>query len=165
MAAPKLSRITPCLWFDDEAEPAARHYVSIFPDSSIGAIAHYGHAGFEIHGRKPGSVMTVEFRLAGQSFTALNGGPQFKFSEAISFQVMCESQAEIDRYWARLTDGGSEGPCGWLRDRFGLSWQIVPTVIPVALTDPDVVKRDRVMAAVMQMKKIDLAAVERAYRG
>lgn len=165
MTTPKLSTITPCLWFDGQGEEAARHYVSIFPASSIDAIAYYGDVGVEIHGRRPGSVMTVAFRLAGQSFTALNGGPQFKFTEAVSLQVLCDTQAEIDRYWARLSDGGSEGPCGWLKDRYGLSWQIVPSVIPTLMIDADAGRRDRVMAAVMQMRKLDLAAIERAARG
>jgi predicted 3-demethylubiquinone-9 3-methyltransferase (glyoxalase superfamily) len=148
------SKITPCLWFDSQAEDAARHYVTIFPDSRI-----------EIHGRAAGSVMTVAFRLCGQSFTALNGGPLFKFSEAISLQIDCGSQAEIDHYWSQLGEGGEEGPCGWLKDRFGLSWQVVPSRMAAMLADPDPRKGERVMKAFLPMKKLDLATLERAYAG
>jgi predicted 3-demethylubiquinone-9 3-methyltransferase (glyoxalase superfamily) len=160
-----LSKITPCLWFDSQAEDAVRHYVSIFPDSGIDAISRYGEEGFAVHGRPAGSVMTVAFRLCGQSFTGLNGGPLFNFSEAISFQIDCESQAEIDHYWNRLTAGGEEGPCGWLKDRFGLSWQVVPTRMAAMMTDPDPRKSERVMAAFLPMKKLDLATLERAFAG
>ena len=121
-----MQTITPCLWFDTESEEAARHYTSIFPNSKIVDTTYYGEAG----PRPAGTVLTVEFELDGQSFTALNGGPQFKFSEAISFQISCESQDEVDSYWSKLTEGGEEGPCGWLKDRFGVSWQVVPTALP-----------------------------------
>jgi predicted 3-demethylubiquinone-9 3-methyltransferase (glyoxalase superfamily) len=157
-----MQKIAPCLWFDREAEDAARLYVSIFPDSGIDAVSRYGKEGFEIHGKPEGTAMTVSFHLAGQSFTALNGGPQYRFSEAVSFQVSCETQAEVDHYWSRLGEGGEEGPCGWLKDRFGLSWQIVPTALPRLLGDPDAAKRERVTRAFMGMKKLDIAALERA---
>jgi predicted 3-demethylubiquinone-9 3-methyltransferase (glyoxalase superfamily) len=160
-----LSKIAPCLWFDSQAEDAAALYTSIFPDSGIDQIARYGKEGFEHHGRPAGSVMIVAFHIAGQKFTALNGGPLFKFSEAISFQISCDTQEEIDRYWSKLSDGGEEGPCGWLKDRFGLSWQVVPSALDTMMTDPDRAKVGRVTNAFMQMKKLDLAAIERAYRG
>lgn len=155
--------ITPCLWFDSEAEDAAKFYVSVFENSKIGTVNRYGDEGREIHGKKPGSVMVVEFEINGQKFTALNGGPQFKFDEAVSFQVQCETQKEIDYFWSRLAEGGQEGPCGWLKDRFGLSWQVFPAVLPRMLSDPDRNKADRVMKAFLQMKKFDIAALERAY--
>jgi predicted 3-demethylubiquinone-9 3-methyltransferase (glyoxalase superfamily) len=158
-----LSKIAPCLWFDSQAEDAAKLYTSIFPDSAIDEISRYGKEGFEQHGRPEGSVMTVAFRIAGQRFTALNGGPLFKFSEAVSFQIYCDTQAEIDHYWSKLSDGGEEGPCGWLKDRFGLSWQVVPSILPAMMTDPDRAKVGRVTNAFMQMKKLDLAAIERAF--
>src|SRR5215475_12721500 len=120
------NKITPCLWFDNEAEAAANFYVSVFDNGRIKHVSRYGKAGQEVHGREPGSVMVVAFEIDGQSFTALNGGPHFKFNEAVSFQVMCDTQAEIDRFWSKLAEGGQEGPCGWLKDKFGLSWQIVP---------------------------------------
>ena len=161
----KLSKIAPCLWFDSQAEDAADLYVSIFPDSAIDAVSRYGREGFEVHGRPAGSVMAVSFRLCGQSFTALNGGPLFTFSEAISFQISCATQKEIDHYWKKLSDGGQEGPCGWLKDKFGLSWQVVPAALPAMMTDPDSSKGERVMKAFMPMKKLDLAVLERAYRG
>jgi predicted 3-demethylubiquinone-9 3-methyltransferase (glyoxalase superfamily) len=159
--------ITPCLWFDDQAEDAARFYTALFPGSKMGRISRYGEAGHEFHGKPPGSVMTVEFELNGQPFTALNGGPMFRFNEAVSFQVYCDSQAELDRYWEELTDGGDPAAqqCGWLKDRFGVSWQIVPSVLPKLLQDPDTQKTQRVMQALLQMQKIDIAALERAYDG
>jgi predicted 3-demethylubiquinone-9 3-methyltransferase (glyoxalase superfamily) len=160
-----LSKIAPCLWFDSAAEDAAKHYVSIFPDSGIDRITRYGNEGFEVHHRPAGSVMTVAFHLAGQSFTALNGGPLFQFSEAISLQVFCDTQAEIDHYWRRLGEGGEEGPCGWLKDRFGLSWQVVPSVMEAMMSDPDSRRSERVMKAFLGMKKLDLAAIERAFSG
>src|SRR3954470_4874867 len=129
------SKIVPCLWFDDQAEQAAKFYTSIFKDSKIHKTSHYTEAGREAHGRPPGSVMTVEFELAGQRFTALNGGPIFKFTEAISFQVMCDNQDEVDYFWSKLSQGGEEGPCGWLKDRFGLSWQIAPTIMGELFAD------------------------------
>src|SRR5437660_2074085 len=129
------TKIVPCLWFDNQAEAAAKFYTSIFKASKITKTTHYTEAGREVHGRPPGSVMTVGFELAGQSFTALNGGPAFKFSEAISFQVNCENQDEIDHFWSKLSEGGQEGPCGWLKDKFGLSWQIVPSIMPDLVAD------------------------------
>ena len=163
----KLSKIIPCLWFDGQAEEAARLYVSLFdPDQSgIDAITRYCKIGFELHGQPEGSVQTVAFRLAGQSFTALNGGPLFKFSEATSFQVMCDTQAEIDRLWSSLTDGGSESHCGWLKDRFGLSWQIVPSILPTYMTQGDPERIALVAQAFLPMRKLDIATIERAYRG
>jgi predicted 3-demethylubiquinone-9 3-methyltransferase (glyoxalase superfamily) len=160
-------RIAPCLWFDDQAEEAARFYTSIFSNSRIGTIARYGEAGHEIHGRPPGSVMTVSFELDGQPFTALNGGPVFKFNEAISFQVMCETQEEVDDYWEKLSAGGDEKAqqCGWLKDRFGVSWQVVPEVVTQLVSDPDSEKSQRAMQALLQMKKLDIAELERAYTG
>lgn len=167
MTRPRIAarKITPCLSFDAEAEEAARFYVSVFEDSRLGRISRYGKEGQEIHGKEPGSVLTVEFEIAGQGFTALNGGPNFHFDEAVSFQVHCETQDEIDYFWARLSEGGEEGPCGWLKDRYGLSWQIVPTVLPALLTDPDPAKSDRVMRALLQMKKLDIGALQRARGG
>ena len=159
-------KIWPCLWFDGNGEEAARFYVSIFPDSRILDIGYYGKSGEDVHGQKPGSVMTVTFVLDGQHFMALNGGPQFKFNESLSFQVFCDTQAEIDRYWKALTaGGGQEGPCGWLKDKFGLSWQIVPSIIPSMIASRDQSKTDRAMGAVMQMKKLDIARLEAAYEG
>lgn len=158
-------KITPCLWFDTQAEEAAKFYVSIFENARIRRIARYPDAGQEIHGREAGSVMTVEFELEGQTFVALNGGPQFTFDEAVSFQVHCETQAEIDHFWDALTAGGQEGPCGWLKDRFGLSWQVVPAALPRMLMDADAAKAQRVTEAFLQMKKFDIAALERAYAG
>jgi predicted 3-demethylubiquinone-9 3-methyltransferase (glyoxalase superfamily) len=159
-------KITPCLWFDDQAEEAAKFYCSVFKNSKIGRISRFPSAGQEIHHKPAGSVMTVEFELDGQPFVALNGGPQFKFDEAVSFQVFCDTQADVDYYWSKLTaGGGQEGPCGWLKDKFGLSWQVVPTAIPKMMTDPDTAKSARVMNAFMTMKKLDIAAIERAYQG
>lgn len=158
-------KIVPCLWFDSDGEEAARFYVSVFPDSRIGRIGHYVEAGKDVHGKEPGSVVTVEFEIAGLKFLALNGGPHFKFDEAISFQIHCEDQEEVDYYWKTLTEGGSEGSCGWLKDRFGLSWQVVPTVLPEMLLDPDKTKVGRVFDAFMAMNKFDIAALERAYAG
>jgi predicted 3-demethylubiquinone-9 3-methyltransferase (glyoxalase superfamily) len=162
-----LTKINPCLWFDSEAEEAANFYVSIFDDARIVRVARYSGAGVEVHHRQPGSVMTVEFVLEGQSFTALNGGPIFKFNEAVSLMIMCETQAEIDRYWSALTKGGDPKAqqCGWLKDRFGLSWQVVPRILPDLLGDHESKKTERAMAAMMEMKKFDIAALERAYRG
>ena len=153
-----MSRITPCLWFDTQGEEAAAFYTSIFQNSRIVHVARYGEAG----PRPAGSVMTVSFELDGQKFLALNGGPQFTFSEAVSFQVDCRSQEEVDEYWARLGDGGEEGPCGWLKDRYGVSWQVVPTRLPELLGDPDAETSQRVMRAMLEMKKIDIATLEQA---
>ena len=153
-----MREITPCLWFDTEGEEAAKFYTSVFPRSRITDVARYGSAG----PRPEGTVMTVSFELDGQKFVALNGGPQFTFSEAVSFQVMCESQDEVDTYWSTLSEGGEEGPCGWLKDKFGLSWQIVPIRLPELLEDPDREVSQRVMAAMLEMGKIDVEALERA---
>jgi predicted 3-demethylubiquinone-9 3-methyltransferase (glyoxalase superfamily) len=155
-------RLTPCLWFDTQAEEAANFYTSIFANSRIKEISRYGKAGQDVHGKAPGSVMMVAFELEGQTFTALNGGPQFKFSEAISFQVMCDSQDEIDHFWEKLSDGGREGPCGWLKDRYGLSWQIVPAALPQLIAQSGGAALDRVMTAVMKMKKFDIEALKQA---
>lgn len=157
--------ITPCLWFDTQAEDAARFYCSVFKNAKIGKISRFPNAGQDIHHKPAGSVMTVEFEIDGQPFVALNGGPQFKFDEAVSFQIYCETQTDIDYYWERLTAGGAEGPCGWLKDKFGLSWQVVPAAIPRMMTDPDTEKSARVMNAFMKMKKLDIATIERAYVG
>lgn len=155
-------KIVPCLWFDTKAEDAAKFYVGIFKNSRIGRVSRFPDAGKEIHGKDAGTVMTVEFELEGQSFTALNGGPQFTFDEAISFQVMCNTQDEIDNYWSKLTaDGGEQSPCGWLKDKFKLSWQIVPAIVPELMAGgPD--KAARVMNAFMQMKKLDIETLKRA---
>jgi predicted 3-demethylubiquinone-9 3-methyltransferase (glyoxalase superfamily) len=158
--------ITPCLWFDSQAEEAARFYCTIFPNSKITAISRYPEAGQQIHKKPAGSVMLVAFELDGRPFTALNGGPNFRFNEAVSFQIMCATQAELDRYWEKLTGhGGQEGSCGWLKDKFGLSWQLVPDAIPRMMSDPDTAKSARVMNALMKMKKLDIAAIERAFAG
>jgi predicted 3-demethylubiquinone-9 3-methyltransferase (glyoxalase superfamily) len=156
-----MPKTTPCLWFDNQGEEAAEFYTSIFPNSKILEVARYGPAGPGPEGSE-GSVMTVRFMLDGQDFVALNGGPEFTFSEAVSFQVECGSQEEVDEYWTRLSDGGSEGPCGWLKDRFGLSWQIVPTALPALLSDPDPGRAQRAMQAMLKMKKIDIAELRRA---
>jgi predicted 3-demethylubiquinone-9 3-methyltransferase (glyoxalase superfamily) len=160
-------RIVPCLWFDSQAEEAARFYVGIFKNSRVGAISRYTEAGQDVHGRRAGEVMTVAFDLDGQSFTALNGGPPFTFNEAVSFEVMCESQREIDDYWEKLSAGGDPAAqqCGWLKDKFGVSWQIVPRALADMVADPDSAKTSRVMAALLQMKKLEIKALERAYRG
>ncbi len=158
---PGKQKITTFLWFDSQAEEAARHYTSIFKNSKILNVARYGEAG---PGPK-GSVMTVSFQLEGQEFIALNGGPQFKFTEAISLVVNCETQKEVDEYWSKLTAGGGESQCGWLKDKYGLSWQIVPTALTRMLQDKDPEKSKRVMQAMLQMKKIDIARLEQAYRG
>jgi predicted 3-demethylubiquinone-9 3-methyltransferase (glyoxalase superfamily) len=157
-----MQKITPCLWFDSEAEEAAKLYTSIFKNSKIGRISRYGEAGKEIHGREAGSVMTVEFELNGQKFLALNGGPIFKFNEAVSFTVNCESQEEVDYYWEKLSEGGEEGPCGWLKDKYGLSWQIVPAVLGELMSGSDREKSERVMGAMLQMKKLDIEKLESA---
>jgi predicted 3-demethylubiquinone-9 3-methyltransferase (glyoxalase superfamily) len=164
---PTINKIVPCLWFDSQGEEAAKFYVSIFPNSRITRTSHYGKEGTEIHGRKPGSVMTVSFELDGQPFTALNGGPHFKFNEAISLQVMCESQEELDKFWSKLSAGGDEKAqqCGWLKDRFGLSWQIVPTVLSKLVEDPDQTKADRTFKAMLKMKKLDIAQLTQAHAG
>ena len=159
--------IVPCLWFDSQAEEAARYYTSIFKNSKIGTISRYGEAGKEVHKRPAGSVMTVEFELNGHPFTALNGGPVFKFNEAVSFQIMCRTQEEIDHYWNKLGAGGDKQAqqCGWVKDKYGLSWQVVPTVLAEMMADPDREKAGRVMEAMLQMKKLDIAELERAFEG
>jgi predicted 3-demethylubiquinone-9 3-methyltransferase (glyoxalase superfamily) len=159
------SKINPCLWFDTEAEEAAKFYCSIFKNSHMGKVSRYADEGQEIHGKPAGSVMAVEFELDGQKFAALNGGPQFKFDEAISFQINCEDQEEVDYYWSRLTEGGAEVACGWLKDRFGLSWQVVPKAHYAMLSDRDQEKVKRVTKAFLQMKKFDIAELQRAYAG
>lgn len=157
--------IIPCLWFDHQAEEAARFYTSVFRNSRIGRISRYGKEGYEIHGQREGTVLTVEFEINGQTFTAMNGGPLFKFNEAISFQVHCDTQDEVDHYWEKLSEGGDEKAqqCGWLKDRYGVSWQIVPTVLITMLLDNDAGKSDRVMKALLQMKKLDIAGLRQAY--
>jgi len=157
-----VQKITPCLWFDTEAEAAANHYVSIFKNSKIVKIGRYGKEGKEVHRKEAGSVMAVEFEIEGQKFVALNGGPQFKFDEAISFQISCETQAEIDYFWSKLTDGGKEVQCGWLKDKFGLSWQVVPKMLTELLGHSNPDKAGRVMKAMLQMKKFDIAALQKA---
>ena len=154
--------IQPCLWFDTEAEAAAKHYVSIFPNAKLGKISRYGKEGKEIHGKEAGSVMTVAFEIEGLKFLALNGGPLFKFTEAISFQILCDTQADVDYFWSKLADGGSEGQCGWLKDKFGLSWQVVPTALPQWLQHPNAEKAQRAMRAMLKMGKLDIAALETA---
>ncbi len=163
----KLQKIAPCLWFDDQAEEAAKFYTVIFGNSKITTISQYGEAGREFHGKTPGTVMTVAFELEGQAFTALNGGPVFKFNEAISFQISCESQEEVDHYWQKLSEGGDEAAqqCGWLKDKYGVSWQVVPTALIEMMNDPDFAKSQRVTAAMLQMKKLDIAGLRRAYVG
>ncbi len=158
-----MQKINPCLWFDDKAEEAAKFYVSIFKNSKLGNITRYGEAGAEVSGRPKGSVMTTTFEIDGQEFVALNGGPHFKFSEAISFMVKCETQKEIDEMWERLSQGGKEGQCGWLKDKYGLSWQIVSPVWDEMLRDKDVKKSERVMKAILQMSKPDIKTLKQAY--
>ncbi len=156
-----MENITPCLWFDTEAEEAAAFYTSIFPNSRILDVAHFGEAG----PRPEGLVMTVDFELDGRAFLALNGGPDLTFNEAISFQVHCRTQDEVDELWARLSEGGAEGPCGWLKDRYGVSWQIIPTRLTELVADPDPQRSQRAMRAMLGMKKIDVAALEEAAAG
>ncbi|WP_256081811.1 VOC family protein [Massilia sp. YIM B04103] len=160
-------KIQPCLWFDDQAEQAARYYTGIFPSSSISSISLYTEAGQEIHGRPPGSVMVVAFELAGCRFTALNGGPVFTFNEALSLIINCDNQDEIDYYWHHLGEGGDPAAqqCGWLKDKYGLSWQIVPTVIADMMRDTESGKAQRVMTTLLKMRKIDFAELQKAYRG
>ncbi|MDB5926225.1 MAG: 3-demethylubiquinone-9 3-methyltransferase [Betaproteobacteria bacterium] len=160
-------KISPCLWFDNQAEQAANFYISIFKNSKIIQILRYGEVGQEVHGRPPGSVMTVAFELDGQMFTGLNGGPIFKFNEAVSFQVYCDTQKEVDHYWDKLSAGGDEKAqqCGWLKDKYGLSWQVVPRVLIDMVTDSDAQKSQRVFGAMLQMKKIDIEKLNKAYAG
>jgi len=159
-----IQKITPCLWFDDHAEEAVKTYTSIFKDSRMGRVTRYEEESAKVSGRPAGTVMTVEFQLEGQDFVALNGGPIFTFNEAISFQVSCKTQEEVDHYWDALSDGGDREAqqCGWLKDKYGVSWQIVPTALVEMLQDPDPGKRSRVMKAMLQMKKIDIQALKQA---
>ena len=157
-----MQKITPFLWFSDNAEEAVRVYVSIFKNSKIGKIARYDEAGEKVAGRPAGSVMTVEFQLEGEDFVALNGGPMFKFTEAISFVVNCETQEEVDYYWRKLSTGGKEVQCGWLKDKFDLSWQIVPTILPELLSDKDAAKSQRVTQAMLEMVKLDIKKLKQA---
>jgi predicted 3-demethylubiquinone-9 3-methyltransferase (glyoxalase superfamily) len=161
-----MQTITPCLWFDSNAEEAVKFYTSIFRKSKIRKIARYTEEGYEIHGRPAGTVMTIEFELNGQTFTALNGGPVFKFNEAISFQVNCKSQGELDYYWEKLSKGGDEKAqqCGWLKDKYGLSWQIVPAVLGEMVQGKDTERSSRVMKALLQMKKLDIKTLKQAYK-
>jgi len=167
MTMPSIQKITPCLWFDHEAEEAAKFYSAIFKNSKIVSMSRYGEAGQEVHGKPAGTVMVVAFELDGQAFTALNGGPMFKFNEAISFQVHCETQAEVDYYWEKLSVGGdaTAQQCGWLKDQYGVSWQVVPTVLIEMLSDPNAEKSGRAMKAMLHMKKLDIAELKRAYEG
>lgn len=153
-----MDKITPCLWFDRQAEEAAQFYTGIFKNSKILEVTRYGEAGYDIHGMPAGTVMTVEFELDGQSFTALNGGPAFNFNEAISFQISCKDQQEVDYYWEKLSEGGDESAqqCGWLKDKYGISWQVVPIALYELLSDPNISRREEVMKAFLQMKKIDI---------
>jgi predicted 3-demethylubiquinone-9 3-methyltransferase (glyoxalase superfamily) len=164
---PSIQRITPCLWFDHQAEQAANLYISLFSNSKITKISRYGEVGQEIHKMKPGTVMTVAFELDGQTVTALNGGPLFKFNEAVSLMINCDSQQEIDHFWTALSaDGDPKAQqCGWLKDKFGLSWQVVPRMLPELLNDPDTQKSARAMKALLSMKKLDIAALKRAAAG
>lgn len=160
-------KILPCLWFDDQAEAAAAFYTSIFPDSRITRVTRYGEAGFEFHGKAPGTAMTVAFELDGQTFTALNGGPVFRFNEAVSLQILCATQAEVDHYWERLGAGGpaEAQQCGWLKDRYGLSWQVVPEVLLELLQADDQAAVQRATEAMLRMKKLDIAELRRAFAG
>ena len=158
-----MQKITPCLWFDDNAEEAAKFYTSVFKNSKIRKISRYGKEGYEIHRKPAGTVLTVEFELNGQAFTALNGGPVFKFNEAVSFQVYCRSQKEIDYYWEKLSDGGAEGQCGWLKDKYGLSWQVVPIDLGKMLQDKNAEKSERVMKALLQMRKLDIKTLRESF--
>lgn len=161
-----MQKISPCLWFDDNAEKAVKFYVSIFKNSKVGNVTRYGKEGYEIHKKKEGSVMTIDFEIEGQKFLALNGGPIFKFNEAISFQIYCDMQKEIDYYWEKLTEGGDKNAqvCGWLKDKFGVSWQVVPIALIKMLQDKDSKKTERVMKAMLQMQKLDIDALTKAYQ-
>ncbi len=158
-----MQKITPCLWFNDQAEEAANFYTSIFKNSKIMEVARYDEAGARASGKPKGTVMTITFQLNGQEFMALNGGPEFKFTEAISFVVNCDTQEEVDEFWDKLTNGGEEVQCGWLKDKYGLSWQIVPIALSEMLGDKDPEKAQRVMQAMLQMKKIDIKGLKQAY--
>jgi predicted 3-demethylubiquinone-9 3-methyltransferase (glyoxalase superfamily) len=161
-----MQKISPCLWFDDKAEEAVNFYVSIFKNSKVGNVTRYGKEGYEIHKKKEGTVMTIDFEIEGQKFLALNGGPIFKFNEAISFQIYCDTQEEIDYYWEKLTEGGDKNAqvCGWLKDKFGVSWQVVPIAMIKMLQDKDSKKTERVMKAMLQMQKLDIDALTKVYQ-
>jgi predicted 3-demethylubiquinone-9 3-methyltransferase (glyoxalase superfamily) len=159
-----MQKITPCLWLDDNAEEAVHFYASIFKNSKVMSVARYGEAGAEVAGKAKGKVMTVKFELEGQELVALNGGPIFKFTEAISFIVNCETQDEVDRLWEKLSEGGEKGQCGWLKDKYGVSWQIVPMILSELLQDQDADKSERVMKAMLQMKKLDIQRLKQAHR-
>jgi predicted 3-demethylubiquinone-9 3-methyltransferase (glyoxalase superfamily) len=158
-----MQKTTPCLWFDHQAEEAANFYVSVFRNSRIGNVARYGDEGAKVSGRPEGTAMTVTFELEGQAFMALNGGPRFKFSPAISFIVNCETQQEVDSFWEKLSEGGEKGQCGWLKDKYGVSWQIAPTALGEIMRDKDPKKSERVMKALLQMSKIDIATLKQAH--
>jgi predicted 3-demethylubiquinone-9 3-methyltransferase (glyoxalase superfamily) len=160
-----IQKIAPCLWFDDQAEEAVKFYTGVFRNSKIVKVARYGEVGREVHGKPAGSVMIVAFELDGQAFTALNGGPIFKFNEAISFQVNCETQEEVDYYWEKLSEGGDKKAqqCGWLKDKYGASWQVVPTILPELVSDPDSAKSQRAFKAMLKMKRIDIDELKRAF--
>ena len=162
----EMQKISPCLWFDDNAEDAVKFYVSTFKNSKVGNVTRYGKEGYEIHKKKEGSVMTIDFEIEGQKFLGLNGGPIFRFNEAISFQIYCDTQEEIDYYWEKLTEGGDKNAqvCGWLKDKFGLSWQVVPIAMIKMLQDKDSKKTERVMKAMLQMHKLDIDAITKAYQ-
>ena len=160
-----MQRINPFLWYDDKAEEAANFYVSIFKNSKVLSATRYGDAGAQAAGRPKGSVMTVEFELEGQKFVALNGGPHFKFTEAVSFVVNCTTQEEVDYFWGKLSEGGAESQCGWLKDKYGLSWQVVPTILGELLQAGDAERSQRVMTAILQMKKLDIKTLKQAYEG
>jgi len=160
-----MQKITPFLWFDDQAEAAVKFYASIFKNSKILKVARYGESGAKASGRKKGSVMTIAFRLNGQEFVALNGGPVFKFTEAISFVVNCKTQKEVDHYWTKLSAGGKEIQCGWLKDKYGISWQIVPEALGKLMSSKDAAKSQRVMQAMLQMVKLDIKKLKAAYEG
>jgi predicted 3-demethylubiquinone-9 3-methyltransferase (glyoxalase superfamily) len=157
-----MQTIIPNLWFDTQAEEAANFYISVFKDGKITDITHYGKSGAEVSGQPEGSVLTVTFQLRGQEFVGLNGGPQFKFSDAVSFAVMCEDQEEVDYFWEKLGEGGQPGPCGWLKDKYGVSWQIVPKVLEKLVRDPDQAKAERVMMAMLKMGKIEIDGLTKA---
>jgi predicted 3-demethylubiquinone-9 3-methyltransferase (glyoxalase superfamily) len=161
-----MQKISPCLWFDNNAEEAVQFYISIFKYSKVGNVTRYGKEGFEIHKKKEGTVMTIDFEIEGQRFLALNGGPIFKFSEAISFQIYCETQGDVDYYWDKLTEGGDKNAqvCGWLKDKFGVSWQVVPNILVKMLQDKDSKKTENVMRAMLQMQKLDIQALTKAYQ-
>jgi predicted 3-demethylubiquinone-9 3-methyltransferase (glyoxalase superfamily) len=162
-----MQKISPCLWFENNGEEAVAYYVSIFKNANVGNVTRYGKEGYAIHKREEGTVMTVDFELEGQKFLALNGGPVFKFNEAISFQIYCETQEEVDYYWEKLIEGGDKKAqqCGWLKDKYGVSWQVVPTILVKMLQDKDSNKSERVMKAMLQMQKLDISTLKKAYQG